>query len=477
VSDQLEGGFAERIVEALSAHICVVDATGRILFVNEAWRRFGRENPPVPHHYFVGDSYLAVCESAVGPVSAEAAPFAAGLRALQRGETDLFALEYPCHAPGIERWFLVRATRLAGDPVRVVIAHEDISARRRVELALCESEALMRALFENSLASVLLTAPEGRVFKANPAACRLLGASEREICERGRVGLVDESDPRVAVLLRARALTGEATGEITMRRADGTLFPVLVSSALFETRQGVWTATVIQDVTEMRQNEERVRAFSRRLLSVREDEKRRLSAALHHDVGSLTVSVAARMAAAEEAARRGRAEEALKALRGCQRVFARSVKDLRRLAVDLRPPDLDVLGLSAALRQHVERLGGETALRVRFTDCTRGVAIDAESQTVLFRAAQEGLNNVVKHAEARGARVRLAVAGPCIKLRVSDDGRGFDPTGVAAEAGAHLGLRAVREMVAALGGQATIVSGVGSGTTLEVAIPLGGGRA
>ncbi len=476
MSGQLEGGFAERTIEALTAHICIVDATGDILFVNEAWRRFGRENPPVPRHYFLGDNYLAVCEQASGPVSAEAAPFAARLRALLGGEIDQFALEYPCHAPGVERWFLAKATRLAGDPARVVIAHEDISARQRAELALGESEALMRALFENSLACILLTAPDGRVFKANPASCLLLGASEGEIRERGRAGLVDESDPRLAALLRARATTGRAAGEITMRRADGTRFPALVSSALFETRQGTFTAMVIQDVTEVRQNEERVHAFSRRLLSVREEEKRRLSAALHHDVGSLTVSVAARMVAAEEAAGRGRAKEALKALRGCRRVFARSVKDLRRLAVDLRPPDLDVLGLPAALRQHVERLGRETSLRVRFTDSTRGVAIDAESQTVLFRAAQEGLNNVVKHAEARGARVRLAIAGQFIKLRVSDDGCGFDPPGVAAEAGAHLGLRAVREMVAALGGQATIISSAGGGTTLEVAIPLGGER-
>jgi PAS domain S-box-containing protein len=467
-------GLARGIIEALAAHICLLDEHGTILFVNEAWRRFGRENPPIPDDYFVGDNYLAVCDRAEGHISAEAAPFAAGLRALFRGEIDRFALEYPCHAPGIERWFLARATRLAGAPPRVVVAHEDLSERRRAEQALHDSEARMRALFEHSLVAILLTAPDGRILQANPAACRLFGRSEEEICSLGRAGVVDPSDVRFARLLKERAQRGHGVGEVTHVRADGTRFPALVSSAVFGTTHGARTVTVIQDVTDVRLKEQRIQDFSRRLLSVQEEEKRRLSAVLHHDVGSMTVSVTARLEAAEQDLRAGRHRAAIEALRDCRGLFAQSVERLRALAGELRPPDLDLLGLRAALQQHLVRVGRETALRIRFEDATGGVAIPAALETVLFRSAQEGLNNIVAHAGARQARVRLSVKKGRIRLRLRDDGRGFDASLQEAAAADHLGLRAVQEMVASAGGDLLVDSAPGRGTVLEVQIPLGG---
>jgi PAS domain S-box-containing protein len=225
------------------------------------------------------------------------------------------------------------------------------------------------------------------------------------------------------------------------------------------------------DITEKKLAEERLRDFSHQLLSVREEEKRRLSGVLHHDVGSIAVSITARLNAAEEDLQRGNSAEALASLQECGRLFADSVSRLKTLAVDLRPPDLDLLGLSAALRQHSQRLARDTELKIGFTDATRGRLIPTEAQTVLFRIAQECLNNVVKHAQASEARVRLATFRGQLRLSVLDNGIGFDRKALAEVAYTHLGIRAMQEMAEATGSTLAITSRPGKGTKISVRIP------
>ena len=117
-----ERDFLQATLDSLSAHMAVLDQNGEIVMTNSAWARFAGANggtPPGP-----GDNYLDACDAAVGDPYAERA--AAGLRAIIAGSERPFALEYPCHSPAEERWFLLRATRFAGaGGARVVVAHED----------------------------------------------------------------------------------------------------------------------------------------------------------------------------------------------------------------------------------------------------------------------------------------------------------------------------------------------------------------
>lgn len=112
-------------------------------------------------------------------------------------------------------------------------------------------ETLYRLLFENGLDGLMLTAPDGSILDANPAACRIMGRTREEILQEGRNGLVDASDPRLAVLIGERQRTGKAHGELTARRKDGTLFPIEVSSVVFQSPEGEWrTCMIIRDITE-----------------------------------------------------------------------------------------------------------------------------------------------------------------------------------------------------------------------------------
>ncbi len=119
---------------------------------------------------------------------------------------------------------------------------------------------LYRFLFEMSLDAILLTGPDGRIYRANAAACALFGYSEEEICHIGREGLVDTSDPRLQKALEDRASYGRVRAELTYIKKDGTTFPGDVTSALFnDSRGNVRSAMIVRDMTHYRAAEELLR--------------------------------------------------------------------------------------------------------------------------------------------------------------------------------------------------------------------------
>ncbi|MGA7751656.1 MAG: PAS domain S-box protein [Candidatus Sulfotelmatobacter sp.] len=115
---------------------------------------------------------------------------------------------------------------------------------------------MYRLLFDNSLDGLMLTSPDGTILDANPSACRLLGRTREEIIHEGRAGLIDTSDPRLAVLIEERQRTGRAHGELMARRKDGSLFPVEVSSVVFENGEGMpRTCLILRDISERKSAE------------------------------------------------------------------------------------------------------------------------------------------------------------------------------------------------------------------------------
>ncbi len=132
--------FLRSTLDALSSHIAILDERGTIVEVNAAWSRFADDNRFMGSSHGVGDNYLQVCDSATGQFSKEGAAVAEGIRVVMARKSDEFHLEYPCHSPVEKRWFIVRVTRFGGDgPVRVVVAHENISERKQTESLMLES--------------------------------------------------------------------------------------------------------------------------------------------------------------------------------------------------------------------------------------------------------------------------------------------------------------------------------------------------
>ena len=166
------------VLNALPAHIVLLDAEGVIVSVNEAWRHFGDDNAGQPPGYAVGVDYLAVCDRARGKDAAEAHEAAAGIRAVLAGEKKRFLLEYPCNAPNEKRWFLMSVAPLAGERVNgAVVMHIDISEKRQAEETLRISEARFREMADNIRDVFFLRDSKGRILYVNPAYAEIWGRS------------------------------------------------------------------------------------------------------------------------------------------------------------------------------------------------------------------------------------------------------------------------------------------------------------
>lgn len=231
-----------------------------------------------------------------------------------------------------------------------------------------------------------------------------------------------------------------------------------------------------RDELALRHARLRLQALSNRMLEMQEAERRHIARELHDEIGQ---SLTAIKLSLEALARRG-ADAASRRLADEIAGVAGAVLDqVRRLSLDLRPPQLDDLGLSAALHWLVKRHareGGPVIVLEAPEDLPR---LGAQAETACFRVAQEALTNALRHAGATQVRIALAADDGLFCLDVSDDGRGFDVEAARERAlqGASLGLVSMSERVALAGGEIRLASREGDGTRLLVRLPLPAGGA
>ena len=174
--------FLQSSLDALLDHIAILDETGVVIAVNAAWRRFAAANGITGASCNVGSNYLEVCEAQTGECKHEGGEVARGIREVIARQRDEFSLEYPCHGPDEQRWFLVRVTRFEGDgPVRVVVAHENVTERKLTEEKVRESNGILNAVIEGTTDSIFIKDIEGRYLLANAATARGIGRPIEEV--------------------------------------------------------------------------------------------------------------------------------------------------------------------------------------------------------------------------------------------------------------------------------------------------------
>ncbi|NEV94003.1 PAS domain S-box protein [Psychroflexus sp. YR1-1] len=179
------------------------------------------------------------------------------------GDTLISSIKRMKHKNEAWRWVEVSLTNLLNDPdVNSVVNNlRDVTERRKSEQIIRESEEKYRSFFENSLDGILLTAKDGRVFAANPAACRIFRMTEKEICEAERLGLTDSTDPRLHQALQEREISGKTSTELTMLRKGGIKFPAELTSSVFKNAQGeIRTSMTVRDISDKKQAEEKLKS-------------------------------------------------------------------------------------------------------------------------------------------------------------------------------------------------------------------------
>lgn len=203
------------------------------------------------------------------------------------------------------------------------------------------------------------------------------------------------------------------------------------------------------------------------MAAAQEDERRRLARDLHDGVGQNLTALKHRLSQAIDSLPSTSPAHAM--LESALALCADTLEDTRELSRLLRPPILDDLGLEAALRWLARSVGEGAALDI-VLDLQPLPPLDGDLQALVFRVAQEALNNAAKHSGAREVLVRLVARGGLLQLHVADDGRGCDPDVVLASGGSGLG--GMRERPRLYDGRLELVSAPGEGTRLRAVLLL-----
>lgn len=322
--------------------------------------------------------------------------------------------------------------------------------------------------------AIFMLEPTGCVASWNPGAQRIKGYTPDEIVGR-HFSLFytpeDIADGKPARLLDTAARLGRVEDEGWRVRKDGSHFWAnVIITAVYDEHAGlIGFAKITRDLTERRRLDdlERSHTTSALVQQARENEQKRLARELHDDLGqrlvALKMALARHQAELLDASRDAHGAQLAPLSEISAQIDALTVS-VRRIAADLRPLLLDDFGLEAALESMAHDFEHRHGVTVQCDLNPNMPKLDEPASTALFRVAQEALTNIARHASARTVTLRLTVHDAMIRLKIRDDGTGFD-THAAARPDAF-GLTGMRERMLQLGGTLSIGSAPGAGTTI-----------
>ncbi len=346
-------------------------------------------------------------------------------------------------------------------------------ARERARAHQFDQVLKFRIMTEQARDMSALLTPDGRFVYVSPSYRTVLGLDPEDLLRKCFADLLHPDDAQRLGTWRPARLA-----QYRLRDAAGDWH--WMEGYCYEVRwqDRPYVVGVARDVTELRRAQRavieyatQVRALSRRMLSVQEEERRHIARELHDEVGqTLTASKIALTSLT-----RGLGSEFRAGVRDLDLGLDRVLEIVRTLSRDLRPAVLDDFGLGAALRRLVA-LWGEDGRGGIVLACDPDPLprYPAEVATVAYRVVQEALTNARRHAGAAAVRVRIRGRGGELVLRVEDDGRGFDAEAVRrrALAGESFGVLGMEERVRLLGGRFLLASRPGAGTVVEARLPV-----
>jgi len=260
--------------------------------------------------------------------------------------------------------------------------------------------------------------------------------------------------------------------ELLQRRKDGSLFWCSLTGHVRRDAEGriLWMEGILTEITQRKQAEEALRQAHRLLMTAREEERRYLAAELHDSVGQSLVALKFSLENVLSASDGQISAAAGEALRGVRKRCAELIREVRHICQGLYPPALESLGLAASLGQLAGYCRvGHLRAEVACPEDVRSARFDQTVEIALYRIAQEAVTNALRHSGADRVVIGLERAGDRLRLTVTDNGRGFDPS---PGASVGMGLTTMRQRAGAVGGELTIDSRPGR-TCVEASVPAG----
>ena len=312
------------------------------------------------------------------------------------------------------------------------------------------------------------------VLHCNGRFARFLGAGLQRVIGSSMLDLVWPDDHSKLDALLRRAAQKNCRGEIRLQSRKGAPLSVHLSLNPLRLESTKAVCLIASDLSEMKRAEQELRASSEQLrnlaahlLSVREEERARISREVHDELGQSLTAVKMDLAwlAGRLPRRKG---QMLKRIRSTRQLADDIIQSIRRISTELRPAVLD-LGLAEAVEWQVQEFQTRSGIQCTVRLLTREV-VASNASTAMFRIFQETLTNVARHAKATRTEVVLQKQQDWLVLLIRDNGRGFDQADPSLSK--SLGLLGMRERAAILGGRVNISSAPGKGTTVTAWIPL-----
>jgi PAS domain S-box-containing protein len=306
---------------------------------------------------------------------------------------------------------------------------------------------------------------------------RALGYTEEELLAKPFVEFVHPDDRASTSLEAASLAAGKSTFDFENRYLcqDGSIRHISWVVTPLPDEQMMYC--IARDITARKQAEAKIQEYQQRLrslasqLTVAEDRERRTIAAdLHDHVGGALAL--ARLQLANVHRKLSDQDHSAALVEEASQTIQQAIRDTRNLIFDLSSPMLDELGLGAAIEEWTRhQIEDRHGLRVEVLDEALGTEPGDDLQAILFRSVRELLTNVVKHAGATSAVVRLAEEDGRIMVTVEDNGVGFDPASLPSR-DQTFGLFSIQERMENLGGELEIDSQPGAGCTASLRVPF-----
>ena len=351
----------------------------------------------------------------------------------------------------------------------------EVAERRRREEELSAERRLLRTVIDLIPDYIYVKDRNSKFIVNNAAVARNLGFSPEDVIGKTDFDFFPEDLARQFFEDEQQVM---ASGKPLISREEPNYYPLtdtwgwhLTTTVPLRNPRGktIGLVGVSRDITSHRRMEETLREslvhqkVAREVLDSQERERKRIAAELHDDLGQNLLLVKNKLLL-------GLRGEPAEAIQEAIALVSQTLQSVREISHNLRPHQLDELGLAKSVEGMFRRLCASADLA--FTAEIRAVdgLLEPGGEINLYRIAQESLNNVIKHAGAAAVRVSLGHAKGKVVLKVRDDGRGFDP---AAQAGSDgMGLMIMAERAKMLGGTFELHASPGEGTTLTVAVPV-----
>lgn len=373
-----------------------------------------------------------------------------------------------------ERAFLVRDEN--GKGYRIAGITEDITEGKLAEEKLRYSEEQLRQLTENINEVFWIAATDGpRTLYVSPAYEKVWGRSRDTVYENPHVFL-DSVHPddreRVLPIMREKWNTSGYDEEYRIVRPDGSV--LWIRDRIFPVRNDAGevhrVVGVSEDITLHKQAEVALEMLSRQSFEAQEAERRHLARELHDEIGQTLTALKINL----EAMLQGIPKRSEARLHDSISMVDATLQQVRNLSLDLRPSQLDDLGLVETLKWYVDRQAQRIGLSMHLIVDPLLSRFDSTIETSCFRVTQEALTNIARHAGAHNVWVELRQHDNVLILTVSDDGIGFDAQMARERAvrGASRGILGMEERVRLAGGLFEIQAELGRGTAVRARFPI-----